>query len=430
MPGEHTDSVDSFVVQSGPALSGTVRVGGAKNSVLKLMVACVLAEGRHVLTNVPRITDVDTMAELLEAMGVGVARSGLGELEITTPGEINPDVPYELVERMRASVVLPGALLARTGRAVIHQPGGDDFGSRPIDFHIRGLEALGAEFKPGPGCLEARSHGLRGSRVVLEYPSHTTTDNLLMAAVLAKGTTVIENAAREPEVTDLAQMLNQMGARISGEGTSRLVIEGVADLAPARHRVVPDRVEAATYLAAVGISGGEVFIDGARAEHMDMLIQKLAQMGMSISAADDGLWARAVGRLASVDVATLPYPGVATDYKPLLVTMMTVAAGVGIVSENIFSGRFRYIDELRRMGADITTEGHHAVVRGVERLSGASVRASDIRAGTALVLAGLAAEGQTTVSGAVHVDRGYEDFAAKLAGVGASITRVASDPLI
>lgn len=437
---------EMFLVRPGAALAGAVHVGGAKNSVLKLMVACILAEGRHHLFNVPRISDVDVMADLLGTMGVTVNRVGSDHLQIDTPAILNPDVPYALVERMRASVVLPGALLARCGRAVIHQPGGDDFGNRPIDFHLRGLEALGADFTQEPGYLEARADGLKGTRLVLEYPSHTTTDNLLMAAVLAKGTTIIENSAREPEVVDLAQMLNGMGARVSGEGTSRLVVEGVGSLRPAHHRVVSDRVEAATYLAAVGIAGGEIFVGGANPQHMDMLLEKLSEMGMSISTgtsplppdgalgpagaggADvEGIWASAAGRISCVDVATLPYPGVATDYKPLMVTMMCTGSGTGIVSENIFAGRFRYIEELRRMGADITTEGHHAVVRGVDHLAGASVTAGDIRAGTALVLAGLAASGETQVKGAAHVDRGYEDFAGKLSTLGADVTRVACD---
>jgi UDP-N-acetylglucosamine 1-carboxyvinyltransferase len=458
----------SFVVrQSGP-LSGTLRAGGAKNSALKLMAACLLAEGRHVLSNVPRITDVEIMADLLRATGATVTRadrtaSAAGtaasasddppDLIIDVPPDLVPVAPYELVEKMRASIVLLGPLLARTGEARFSLPGGDDFGSRPIDIHLGAFEAMGARFDVVHGYIEAevgeprpagrdarvgRSEApgrtgrdtlvgqrerLVGTKVVLEYPSHTATDNVLMAATLAKGTTVIENAAREPEVVDLARMLRSMGARIEGAGTSLIEVEGVDELSPASHRVIPDRVVAATYMAAVGLAGGDVTIEDARPDHMDMLIRKLGDMGLLVSQGPEGLRARSQGRLRSVDLATLPYPGVATDYKPFVVTMLAVADGVGIVTENLFEGRFRYVEELRRMGADITTEGHHAVVRGVERLSGAPVKAPDLRGGAALVLAGLAAEGETVVSAVEHIERGYEDLPGKLRSVGALVER-------
>ena len=420
---------ERFVVLPSGPLQGTVRAGGAKNSVLKLMAASLLAEGRHVLANVPRILDVEIMAEMLRALGASVFRDPDGRLVIDTPpaAELVPEAPYELVDKMRASIVVLGPLLTRCGRARISMPGGDDFGGRPIDFHLGGLGNMGASFKTVHGNVEGTVDTgvdrLVGTQVVLEYPSHTATDNLLMAAVLAKGTTVIENAAREPEVCDLATYLTSMGARIRGAGTSHLEIEGVEELSPSTHTVVADRVAAATYLAAAGICGGEVVVEDARVDHMDMLVRKLGAMGVSIEQRSTGVVATAEGRLRSVDVATLPYPGVATDYKPFLVTMLTVADGVAIVTENLFSGRFRYIDELRRMGADVRTEGHHAVVRGVPRLSGAPVRATDIRAGAALVLAGLAAEGETVVSDAYHVDRGYEDLAGCLSALGARVAR-------
>jgi len=415
--------MDRFVVRPGAPLSGTVAVEGAKNSTLKLMAATLLAEGRHVLSNVPRITDVDTMAEVLAAIGVWVRWTGDHELTGDCPAELQPETPYELVERMRASVVVLGPLLARCGEARVAMPGGDDLGPRPIDYHLQGLAALGATFETVHGTVYARAGSLSGARIVLEFPSHTTTDNLLMAAVRAKGTTVIENAAREPEVADLAAFLNRMGARIVGAGGSTIEVEGVDELLPVDHVVIPDRVEAATFLAAVGLTGGEIEVERGRFDHLDMLIQKLGEMGVRIAPTATGLWAAASGRLRSLDVATLPYPGVASDYKPLLVTLLAVADGVGIVTENLFSGRWRYVDELRRMGADIRTEGSHAVVRGVPRLSGAPVRAPDIRAGAALVLAGLAADGETTVSSAQHVDRGYERFAEKLAALGADVRR-------
>ena len=417
---------------AGP-LSGTVRAGGAKNSVLKLMAACLLAEGRHVLTDVPRIADVDIMGEVLGAMGVDVRRGRTpDELVVTTPADVVPEAPYELVEQMRASVVVLGPLLARHGWATVPMPGGDDFGPRPIDMHVHALETMGAVFESSHGNVEARVEStvggvprLVGNRVVLEYPSHTGTDNVLMAATLAKGTTVIENAAREPEVSDLAEFLNAMGARITGAGTSRIEVEGVDALHPATHAVIPDRLVVATFLVAAGLAGGDVVVEDGRPDHMDMLIRKLAAMGVEITMDPDGLRARRdlSFPLHSVDVATLPYPGFATDYKPLMVTLLTVADGVGIVTENLFFGRFRYVEELRRMGADIRTEGHHAVVRGVERLSGAPVRAFDVRAGAALVLAGLVADGETVITDAHHVDRGYENLDGKLASLGAHVVR-------
>ena len=429
----HTGRVDRFIVSPSGPLSGTVRAGGAKNSVLKLMAACLLAEGRHVLTNVPRISDVDIMAEVLEAMGAVVTRGERpDELVVHTPADITPEAPYELVEKMRASVVVLGPLLARCGWAKVSMPGGDDFGPRPIDMHLRALESLGVEFTSSHGNVEGRvestvagSPRLVGNRVVLEYPSHTGTDNVLMAAVLAKGTTVIENAAREPEVRDLADFLNAMGARITGAGTSRIEVEGVDRLEPATHGVIPDRLVVATFLVAAGLTGGDVIVEDGRPEHMDMLLRKLTATGMEVSFEPEGLRASAAGvkGLQSTDVATLPFPGFATDYKPLFVTLLTVTEGVGIVSENLFFGRFRYVEELRRMGADIRTEGHHAVVRGVRRLSGAKVRAFDVRAGAALVLAGLVADGETVISDAHHVDRGYEDLDGKLVSLGASVVR-------
>jgi UDP-N-acetylglucosamine 1-carboxyvinyltransferase len=446
-----------LVRQSGP-LSGEVRVSGAKNSVLKLMVATLLAKGTSRLCNVPRIKDVSCMADLLASLGVKVAGPAVGlpspavsppgsassavgppgsassavgppgsaELVLEVPAELSPEPPYGLVERMRASIVLLGPLVARCGWARIPLPGGDDFGNRPVNYHVGALQAMGAEVEVSHGEILARADRLRGTRVVLEYPSHTATDNVLMASVLAKGYTVIENAAREPEVVDLAAFLNAMGARIEGAGTSRVEVEGVEALEPASHEVVSDRVEAATFLAAVGIAGGDIVVQEGRPEHMDMLLEKLRSMGMDILEVPGGIRAlRDPGkRLASVDVATLPYPGVATDYKPLLVAMLSIADGVAVVTENIFGGRFKYVAELSRMGADITVEGHHAVIRGRDFLQGATVRAPDIRAGAALVLAGLAAQGETTVLDARHVDRGYEDFAGKLAGIGANVERL------
>ena len=419
-------AVDVIRVRRSGPLEGSVRVAGAKNSALKLMAAAVLAPGRHTLRNVPRIADVALMAELLERMGATVSRGpdDLDVLTIDVPDVMDPEAPYDLVEKMRASIVVLGPLLARFGEARVSVPGGDDFGHRPIDMHLRGLEDLGATFTTSHGVIEGRVERLLGARVLLEYPSVGATENLLLAAVTAKGTTVIDNAAREPEIADLAAFLTAMGAEVSGGGGSTITVEGVERLHPAEHSVIPDRIEAATYLAAVGMTGGSIAVEGARVDHMEMLLDRLAAMGLRVDDGGDRLWATApgpTGRLVSVDVSTLPYPGVATDYKPLLVALLSVADGVGILTENVFAGRFRYIPELVRMGADIRVEGHHAVVRGVEALSGAPVRAPDIRAGAALVVAGLAAEGETVVADAHHVARGYQDLVGNLARLGADV---------
>jgi UDP-N-acetylglucosamine 1-carboxyvinyltransferase len=392
------------------------------------MAACLLAEGRHELRNVPHIDDVQIMSDMLAALGATVTRRAeVLYVDVPASHELSPEAPYELVDKMRASIVVLGPLLARCGNARLSMPGGDDFGSRPINFHVDGLADMGTHFETRHGFIEGTIEPLGGrprligTRIVLDYPSHTTTDNLMMAASLAKGTTVIDNAAREPEVCDLAAYLNSMGASVRGAGTSSIEITGVDALVPGIHTVIPDRVVAGTLMSAAAITGGEVVIEDGRFEHMEMFVSKLRSMGVEVDQRADGLWAAAPGRLTSVDVATLPYPGVATDYKPLVVTMLAVADGVAIVTENLFEGRFRYVDELLRMGADVRTEGHHAVVRGVGRLSGAQVRCPDIRGGAALVLAGLVAEGETVVTDAHHLDRGYEDFGMTLRSLGADV---------
>jgi UDP-N-acetylglucosamine 1-carboxyvinyltransferase len=413
-----------IVINGGSPLEGNIRVGGAKNSALKLMAATLLAEGSYRFANVPRITDVALMSELLRATGCQVGwddRADESTLVIDVPAVIEPVAPYEIVEQFRASIVVLGPMLARCGEARVALPGGDDFGPRPIDMHVRGLAELGADFETRHGYIHASAPNLLGATVLLEFPSVGATENLLMAAVRAKGETTIDNAAREPEIADLCELLTKMGASIEGSGSSTLVIRGTEELHHADHRVIPDRIEAATYLAALGITGGEITVHGARHDHMFMLCQKLGEMGMRISPDSDGIWAFAGRRLRSSDCSTLPYPGLATDFKPFLVALLSTADGVGIVTENIFSGRFHYVDELRRMGADIRTDSHHAIVRGVERLSGAPVKAHDIRAGAALVIAGLGAEGETVVADAHHVARGYDDLAGKLSRLGADV---------
>lgn len=403
-------------------------MSGAKNSALKLMAACMLAEGTSELANVPVIVDVTIMAELLEGIGVAVQVDPWDptRLSITTPAELCPQAPFHLVEKMRASIVVLGPLLARCGRAEVALPGGDDFGSRPIDMHLRGLEAMGATFEVRHGAVFGEaSSGLRGAEITLDFPSVGATENIVLAAVSAKGTTVLDNAAREPEVVDLLRLLQAMGADIEGVGTSTVVVHGVplSDLRPVTHDVVPDRVEAATYFACVGVAGGEVHVRHARASQMETLLYKLTEMGLTVTDTGQGVLVVADGRLKAVDVQTLPYPGVATDYKPMLTTMLSVADGVSIVTENLFAGRFRYVAELLRLGANIRTDAHHAVVRGVERLSGAPVEAHDIRAGAAMIVAGLAADGVTEISGVNHLDRGYTALVPKLVGIGVDIER-------
>jgi UDP-N-acetylglucosamine 1-carboxyvinyltransferase len=416
------------VERSGP-LAGTVDVPGAKNSVLKLMAATLLAEGEYRLTNVPDITDVPVMCELLGAMGLRCERPSPHEIAIVNSGDVSPVAPFHLVDRIRASVNVLGPLLARHGRAQIGMPGGDDFGSRPIDLHVAGLSAMGAQFALGPEDVRAVAPRLRGAEVLLRFPSVGATENLLTAAVLARGTTVIDNAAREPEIGDLCAMLASMGASIEGVGTDRLVVTGTepGSLRAADHEVVADRVQAATYIAAVATCGGDVEVRGARADHMEMLLNRFAEMGVVIEPSEGGLRASCGTRLRSIDFATLPYPGIATDYKPLLVGMLAVADGTGIATENLYPGRFRYVDELAKMGADVRIDGHHAVVRGVERLCGAEVSAPDIRAGAALVVAGLAAEGTTSIDQVHHIDRGYDDLVGRLRAIGATVSREPTD---
>lgn len=418
-----------IAVRGNGPLSGAVVVPGAKNSVLKLMAATLLTDGMFEITNVPEIVDVTIMGDLLEAIGVHIERPSPNRLVLTDGGDLTPVAPYELVERIRASINVLGPLLTRCGHVRLSMPGGDDFGARPIDMHIAGLEAMGATFKFSHGYLEAFADRLHGADIAFDFPSVGATENLLTAAVLADGRTTIENAAREPEITDLCEFLVAMGAQISGVGTSTLVIDGVENgqLRPVSHHTVPDRIQAATYIAAVAVAGGELDIEGARPEHMAMLLERFTDMGLDISTisdrAGDVLRVVAPERLRSIDVATLPYPGIATDYKPLIITMLSIADGVGIVTENLYPGRFRYVEELQRLGADVRTSGHHAVVRGVRRLSGAPVRAHDIRAGAAMVVAGLAAEGETEISGVHHIDRGYDDLVGRLRALGAHIER-------
>jgi UDP-N-acetylglucosamine 1-carboxyvinyltransferase len=417
--------MDAFVVRAGGPLSGTVRVSGAtKNAGLKQMAAALLAPGVTVLRNVHPVLDLDAMLDVMRAIGADTRWTDENELTIDATGPLTPEAPYELVTRMRASINVLGPLLARCGEARVAMPGGDNIGSRKLDMHFRGLQAMGAELDIVHGLIEARCQALCGTRIVLDFPSVGATENLLTAAALAKGQTVLDNAAREPEITDLANFLNRMGAHIEGAGSSTIEVEGVEHLSPIENEIMGDRIEAGTILMACGVAGGEVTIEGTRLEHLEMVALKLGEMGLEVSRTPDGLCARRDERMRAVDVATLPYPGFATDFMPLVVALLATAEGSAIVTENVFDNRFGFVDELHRMGADIRNEGRHAVVRGVDRLSGAPVRAQDVRAGAALVVAGLAADGETVVLDPFHVDRGYPDLARQLQALGADVRRV------
>ncbi|KJE77545.1 UDP-N-acetylglucosamine 1-carboxyvinyltransferase [Ferrimicrobium acidiphilum] len=416
----------AYRIQHCTGLEGNVEIQGAKNSVLKLMAASILASGVHVLDNVPRITDVEIMRKILVSLGVDSRWLGSHRLEISVPEpeELASRPDYGLVKSIRASVVLLGPILARTGEVALATPGGDDFGERPVDIHELALTSLGAVVEAVDGQLIAKADRLAGSDIVLEFPSHTATDNVLMAAVTAEGRTTIENAAREPEVIDLAQALIEMGAQIDGVGTSRIIVEGVDRLRPMNHRVIGDRVVAATYMTAVGAVGGQVRIEGVAPSNMLILIRKLTSVGLNIEVGEEWIDVIADGSLRAVDIQTLPYPGVATDYKPMLVAMLSIADGVSVVSENLFAGRFRYLDELRRYGANVRSEGHHIIIRGVPRLLGAEATAHDIRAGAALVVASLAAFEESQVNAVDHIERGYDALAETLVRLGATIETV------
>ena len=414
------------VVAQGPLsapLEGQVTVAGAKNSALKLMAATLLSPGASSIDNVPEILDIEAMGQLLDRLGCEVA-VGDGRASVTVPEVPDPVAPYELVRRLRASICVLGPLLARCGRASVALPGGDAIGSRGLHMHIAGLEDLGASVRIEHGQVVAEApHGLSGAHIAFDFPSVGATENVLMAAVLAKGTTVIDNVAREPEIGDLCRMLTSMGASIDGIGTSTLVIDGASALRPTEHVTIGDRIVAGTWAFATAIAGGSVRVGGIDHRHLDIVLDKLVGAGALIAPDDDGFAVHVDRRLSGFDLSTLPFPGFPTDLQPFAMALASVSEGTSMITENVFEARFMFAQELARLGADVRTDGHHAVVRGRPLLSGAPVDAHDIRAGAALVLAGLGAQGTTLVSGSHHIDRGYPRFDETLRSLGADVRR-------
>ena len=415
--------VSVFRVEGGAPLTGAVAVPGAKNSVLKLMAATLLAPGTSELMNVPDIEDVAIMSELLRRLGCEVNHVG-STITITVPHRPDHRADYDLVRRMRASICVLGPLLARCGAADVAVPGGDNIGSRGLDMHVDALRKMGAHVKNEHGYLLAESEGLAGAQVFLDFPSVGATETILMAAVTATGESIIENAAREPEIIDICMMLVGMGADISGIGSSTLIITGVNSLKPVSHRVVSDRIVAGTWAIAAVMTQGDLTISGVPPQYLALPLEKLQTAGARVESGGDTIRVRMNERAQCVDIVTLPYPGFPTDLQPQFIALNAIGQGAALVTENLFEARFRFVQELARLGADVRTDGHHALIRGREALSGAPVEATDIRAGAGLVLAGLVAQGSTTVYGVSHIDRGYAEFVETLQGLGAKIERV------
>lgn len=414
---------ERFLVTGGARLQGTVQVQGAKNSVLKLMAAALLAEGTTVLHNCPEIADVPYMMRVLEGLGCTVQLDG-GTVTIDTPAEISSNADFDAVRQFRASVCVLGPLTARCGRAVVALPGGDAIGSRPLDMHQSGLEKLGATTHIEHGAVVAEASDLHGANIRLDFPSVGATENILTAAVLAEGETVLDNAAREPEIYDLCVMLKEMGAQIEGEGTSTIRIQGVAKLHPTEHIVIGDRIVAGTWAYAAAMTQGDITIGGISPQHLHLPLSKLKVAGAEIETYEKGFRVRMPRRPLAVDYQTLPYPGFPTDLQPMAIGIATIADGTSVITENIFEARFRFVDELMRLGADATVDGHHVVLRGVTELSSTPVWSSDIRAGAGLVLAALCADGVTEVHDVYHIDRGYPNFVENLNRLGAQVERV------
>jgi UDP-N-acetylglucosamine 1-carboxyvinyltransferase len=415
--------LDKIIVSGGAKLEGKITISGAKNAVLPIIVASLLSSGKCKIQDVPQLADVSTITEVLEILGAKVTQEG-NTLNIDSSNINNYEAPYDYVRKMRASVLVMGPLLARMGKVKISMPGGCAIGTRPIDLHLKGLEALGAIISLDHGTIEARAEKLTGSKIYLDFPSVGATENIMMAASLAEGTTIIENAAEEPEIVDLANFINSMGGKVKGAGTNVIRIEGVKWLGESNHTVIPDRIEAGSYLVAGAMTGGNLILDNIIIDHLKPVIAKLRECGTQIFEEDNCL--RVIGneQIKAVDIKTLPYPGFPTDMQAQFMALMTKANGTSLVTETVFENRFMHADELKRMGADIKIEGRSAVVEGSKRLYGCPVKATDLRAGAALIIAALAAEGDTEINGVHHIDRGYENIVDKLRSVGAKIKRV------
>jgi UDP-N-acetylglucosamine 1-carboxyvinyltransferase len=417
--------VDRLLVQGGNKLQGRVRISGAKNAVLPIIAASILGTKKSALLEVPNLDDVQTICKVLECLGVKIDNTIPHTLKIDSSNIIGYEAPYELVTAMRASFLVMGALLARVGRAKISQPGGCAIGSRPIDIHLKGFEALGAKIEQGHGYIEASApHGLVGTTIYMDFPSVGATENLIMAASMAKGTTIIENCAEEPEIVDLANYVNMMGGKVRGAGTPTIRIDGVTELTGGEHTVIPDRIEAGTFLVAGAIGQGDIVVENVLCEHMKPLIAKLREAGAFIEEGIDAVHVVGPKILKGITVKTLPYPGFPTDMQAQMMVLMCIAQGQSEVTETVFENRFMHVDELVRMGANIRTSGRTAMIDGVKKLYGCQVRATDLRAGAAMVLAGLVADGTTEITDIFHIDRGYENIVQKFRQLGANIERV------
>ena len=417
--------MERLIVKGGNRLVGTVKTSGAKNAVLPIIAASILGTSPSRLDEIPALEDVRTICAVLECLGIKVDASEPHMLKIDSREITSCEAPYELVRSMRASFLVMGPLLARKGYAHISQPGGCAIGTRPIDLHLKGFEALGVKIEQGHGYIEASApEGMTGANIYLDFPSVGATENIMMAAAMANGTTVLENPAEEPEIVDLANYLNQMGARVRGAGTNVITIEGVSELHGVQHSVIPDRIEAGTYMIAAAMTGGDVIIENVLPEHQKPLIAKLREAGALVEEDIDRIHVVGSGMLKAVDIKTLPYPGFPTDMQAQMMAMLSVAEGRSKITETVFENRFMHVVELNRMGANITTEGRSAVITGPAHLTGCTVRATDLRAGAAMILAGLVAEGATEICDIYHIDRGYEEIAAKLTRLGADIKRV------
>ncbi len=420
--------MEHIEVKGGHRLSGTVRISGAKNAALPILAATLLAPGKFHLDEVPRLEDVKIFLKLLEKLGIRSKRISGHSLEIDSTGLDSFEAPYDLVRLMRASVLVLGPLVARLGKAKVALPGGCAIGARPIDLHLKGLELMGARLKIREGFVEARARRLNGATIYFDITSVTGTENLMMAATLAKGKTVLENAAREPEVVALGELLLQMGARIKGLGTDTITIEGSKELKAVDWTIIPDRIEAGTFLMAAGAAGGKLVVENCVPSHLEAVIEKLKNTGLKIDIIDkDKIRVQRKGKLKSIDIKTQPYPGFPTDLQAQIMVLMSIASGLSVITETIFENRFMHVAELRRLGADIKVEGRNAIVRGVPGLTGAPVMATDLRASASLILAGLSAKGTTLIQGLNHLDRGYERIDKKLSAVGARIKRINGD---